>query len=300
MHGEEVLLEVSHVSKIFPVKKQQLRAVLDVSFTLEKGELLGIVGESGCGKSTLAKMLVGSLPVTSGTMKLSGEEYTKLKGKEKQAFRRKIQMVFQDPLSSFSPRMKIGTYLAEPRRNFDHVPKQQALAEAEKLLEKVGLPRDFAVRYPHELSGGQLQRVAIARAIAISPGLLICDEATGALDVSVQNQIAQLLVNLIEEQNMGCIFIGHDLALVRSVTQRIAVMYLGRIVEKKMTELGNSLMHGDISIKPYEYEGRKPCEYCEFKNICAYEDGVDQVEKIKKVSLEEGKHALDQTTAESH
>ena len=231
LHGEEVLLEVSHVSKIFPVKKQQLRAVSDVSFTLEKGELLGIVGESGCGKSTLAKMLVGSLPVTSGTMKLSGEEYTKLKRKEKQAFRRKIQMVFQDPLSSFSPRMKIGTYLAEPRRNFDHVPKQQALAEAEKLLEKVGLPRDFAMRYPHELSGGQLQRVAIARAIAISPELLICDEATGALDVSVQNQIAQLLVNLIEEQNMGCIFIGHDLAFVRSVTQRIAVMYLGCIVE---------------------------------------------------------------------
>ena len=140
-------------------------------------------------------------------------------------------MVFQDPLSSFSPRMKIGTYLAEPRRNFDHVPKQQALAEAEKLLEKVGLPRDFAMRYPHELSGGQLQRVAIARAIAISPELLICDEATGALDVSVQNQIAQLLVDLIEEQNMGCIFIGHDLAFVRSVTQRIAVMYLGCIVE---------------------------------------------------------------------
>lgn len=231
MHGEEVLLEVSHVNKIFPVKKQQLRAVSDVSFTLEKGELLGIVGESGCGKSTLAKMLAGSLPVTSGTMKLSGEEYTKLKGKEKQAFRRKIQMVFQDPLSSFSPRMKIGTYLAEPRRNFDHVSKQQAFSEAEDLLEKVGLPRDFVVRYPHELSGGQLQRVAIARAIAISPELLICDEATGALDVSVQNQIAQLLVDLISEQNMGCIFIGHDLAFVRSVTQRIAVMYLGRIVE---------------------------------------------------------------------
>ena len=142
--------------------------------------------------------------------------------------------------------------------------------------------------------------MAIARAISIQPKLLICDEATGALDVSIQNQIAKLLVKLVEEKQISCLFIGHDLALVRSVSQRIAVMYLGRIVEKKMTELGNSLMHGDISIKPYEYEGRIPSEYCEFKKICAYEDGVDQVEKIKKVSLEEGKPDLDQTTAESH
>lgn len=213
------------------MKKQRLHAISDVSFALHKGELLGIVGESGCGKSTLAKMLVGSLPVSSGKMELSGVDYAALKGKEKRAFRRKIQMVFQDPLSSFSPRMKIGTYLAEPRRNYDKVSKQQAFAEAEQLLEKVGLPRDFLVRYPHELSGGQLQRVAIARALAIHPELLICDEATGALDVSIQNQIAKLLVELVREQNMGCIFIGHDLALVRSVTQRIAVMYLGRIVE---------------------------------------------------------------------
>ena len=213
------------------MKKQRLHAISDVSFALHKGELLGIVGESGCGKSTLAKMLVGSLPVSSGKMELSGVDYAALRGKEKRAFRRKIQMVFQDPLSSFSPRMKIGTYLAEPRRNYDKVSKQQAFAEAEQLLEKVGLPRDFLVRYPHELSGGQLQRVAIARALAIHPELLICDEATGALDVSIQNQIAKLLVELVREQNMGCIFIGHDLALVRSVTQRIAVMYLGRIVE---------------------------------------------------------------------
>lgn len=227
----EVLLKVAHVSKTFPVKKNQLHAVSDVSLTVSKGETLGIVGESGCGKSTLAKMIVGSLPVTSGEILLKDVDYTHMKPKVKRLFRRNIQMVFQDPLSSFSPRMKIGTYLAEPRRNYDGIPKAQAFAEAEELLEKVGLPRDFVNRYPHQLSGGQLQRVAIARAIAIHPELLLCDEATGALDVSIQDQIAKLLVQLVEEQNIGCIFIGHDLAFVRSVTNRVAIMYLGRIVE---------------------------------------------------------------------
>ena len=236
MQNNVPLLEVSHVSKRFPVKKRFLNAVTDVSFRLERGELLGIVGESGCGKSTLVRMLVGSLPVTEGTMALNGTEYSRMKGREKRAFRRNIQMVFQDPLSSFSPRMKIGEYLCEPRRNYDHVSKKQALLEAAKLLEQVGLPGDFLERYPHELSGGQLQRVAIARAIAIEPDLLICDEATGALDVSIQNQIAQLLVQLVQQKHIGCIFIGHDLALVRSVTQRIAIMYLGRIVEMLPSE----------------------------------------------------------------
>lgn len=231
MQNHEILLEVSHLSKSFPVKRRRLNAVTNVSFTLNHGELLGIVGESGCGKSTLARMLVGSLGSSEGSMILCGTDYTHIHGREKRDFRRNIQMVFQDPLSSFSPRMKIGDYLCEPRRNYDGVSKHQAMEEAQQLLEQVGLPRDFAHRYPHELSGGQLQRVAIARAIAIEPQLLICDEATGALDVSIQNQIAQLLVRLAEEKNIGCIFIGHDLALVRSVTQRIAIMYLGRIVE---------------------------------------------------------------------
>lgn len=227
----EVLLKVEHVSKTFPVKKNQLHAVSDVSLTVSRGETLGIVGESGCGKSTLAKMIVGSLPVTSGEILLKDVDYTHMKPKVKRLFRRNIQMVFQDPLSSFSPRMKIGTYLAEPRRNYDGISKTQAFVEAEELLEKVGLPREFVNRYPHQLSGGQLQRVAIARAIAIHPELLLCDEATGALDVSIQDQIAKLLVQLVEEQNIGCIFIGHDLAFVRSVTNRVAIMYLGRIVE---------------------------------------------------------------------
>ncbi len=231
MPSNEPLLKITNVCKEFPVKKNTLYAVTDANLTLDRGETLGLVGESGCGKSTLAKMVAGSLPITSGSITLDGIEYTKLPKKEFALFRRNIQMVFQDPLSSFSPRMRIGTYLCEPRVNYDHVSKEVAMEEAFELLEKVGLPAEFAARYPHELSGGQLQRVAIARAIAINPKLLICDEATGALDVSIQNQIAKILVNLVEERNIGCLFIGHDLALVRSVTQKIAIMYLGRVVE---------------------------------------------------------------------
>lgn len=231
MSNDAALLRIEHICKSFPVKRKRLQAVSDVSLAVQKGEILGIVGESGCGKSTLAKMIVGSLPATSGEIWLEDTEYSQMKSREKRHFRRNIQMVFQDPLSSFSPRMKIGTYLCEPRRNYDHIPKAQAMREAEALLEKVGLPREFVGRYPHQLSGGQLQRVALARALAIHPKLLLCDEATGALDVSIQDQVAKLLVKLVEQQNIGCIFIGHDLAFVRSVTNRVAIMYLGRVVE---------------------------------------------------------------------
>ena len=231
MQNDVALLELRDVSKLYKVKDQNLHAVDHVSLTVQEGECLGIVGESGCGKSTLARMTAGIIPVTGGKLFLDGKEYTGLKGKQKREFGRNIQMVFQDPYSSFSPRMKVGTYLTESRRNYDKIDKDQRKKEAGELLEKVGLPAEFAGRYPHELSGGQLQRVAIARAISISPRLLICDEATGALDVSIQNHIARLLVDLVETEHLGCLFIGHDIALVRSVSQRIAVMYLGRIVE---------------------------------------------------------------------
>ncbi len=244
MQDNNILLEVKELNKTFPVKKEKLYAVNQVSFSLKKGECLGIVGESGCGKSTLARMVAGITPVSSGEILLEGLDYLSLKGTRKRQFRRNIQMVFQDPLSSFSPRMKVGTYLMEARRNFDGISKEEGLKEAGELLQEVGLPPEFVNRYPHELSGGQLQRVAIARAISVQPKLLICDEATGALDVSIQNQIAQLLVKLVEEKQIGCLFIGHDLALVRSVSQRIAVMYLGKIVEILESEtLGEKAVH---------------------------------------------------------
>ena len=244
MQDNNILLEVKNLNKIFPVKKEKLYAVNQVSFSLEKGECLGIVGESGCGKSTLARMIAGITPASDGEILLERLDYMNLKGAQKRRFRKNIQMVFQDPLSSFSPRMKVGAYLMEARRNFDGISKSEGLKEAGELLQEVGLPPEFVSRYPHELSGGQLQRVAIARAISVQPKLLICDEATGALDVSIQNQIARLLVKLVEEKQIGCLFIGHDLALVRSVSQRIAVMYLGRIVEILESEtLGNKAVH---------------------------------------------------------
>lgn len=236
MNRDEILLEVCDVSRDFLIEAGRLYAVRAVSLTLRRGEILGIVGESGCGKSTLAQMIAGSLPVTSGRLRLGGVDYTHLKGRERRAFRRNIQMVFQDPISSFSPRMRIGRYLCEPRRNYDHMPRNEVWPEAEALLERVGLPRDYMDRYPHELSGGQLQRVAIARALAIRPALLLCDEATGALDVSIQRQIVQLIADLVKSQNIGCIFISHDLALVRNFTQRTAIMYLGRVVELLSSE----------------------------------------------------------------
>ena len=277
-------------------KRYDGKAVVDgVSFEVPKGKVLSLIGPNGAGKSTVMGMLSRLIARDSGLVDFEGTEITRWKSQE---LSKRLAILTQ--ANNVQMKLTVRELVAFGR--FPYSGGRLTQEDNEIIDRAIAYMElgDFEEQFIDELSGGQRQRVAIARAIAISPELLICDEATGALDVSVQNQIAQLLVDLIEEQNMGCIFIGHDLALVRSVTQRIAVMYLGRIVEKKMTELGNSLMHGDISIKPYEYEGRKPCEYCEFKNICAYEDGVDQVEKIKKVSLEEGKHALDQTTAESH
>ena len=231
---DEELLSLRDVVKEFAghhKKEKGVLAVNGVDLDLYKGECLGIVGESGCGKSTMARMIIGSYPPTSGEIVLGGRRFADLRAKEQRDFRRHVQMVFQNPISSFSPRMTIGDYLYEPLKNFEKMSRKQARARIEKYMTAVGLPMEFLGRHPHELSGGQLQRVVIARAALLEPDLIVCDEATSALDVSIQNQVADMLVDLQGEWHLSYLFIGHDLALVRQVSHRIVVMYRGEIVE---------------------------------------------------------------------
>ena len=230
---EEKLLELEHVSKTFSGGKgKTVEAVKDVSFTVYKNESLGIVGESGCGKSTIARMITGLTAVSSGKILLEGNVISGLNRREQREVYRNIQMVFQDPYSAISPRMPVGTFLGEGLVHFGIMSQKEAEAEAGRLLEMVDLEPQLADRLPHQLSGGQLQRVVIARAISIHPRLVILDEATSALDVSVQKQILELLVRLQKEFHLTYLFIGHDLAVVRSITKQICVMKDGRIIEK--------------------------------------------------------------------
>jgi peptide/nickel transport system ATP-binding protein len=232
---QQPLLEVRHMSKHFPVrggfigKAGVVRAVDDVSFSVAKGEVLGIVGESGCGKSTTARLVIGLIEPDAGSIVLDGE---KLGGElTLRELRRRVQMVFQDSYASLNPRLTIEDSIAFGPR-VHGVPAEEARARAHDLLRKVGLdPANFADRYPHELSGGQRQRINIARALALRPSFIVCDEAVSALDVSVQAQIVNLLQDLQRELDLTYLFISHNLAVVRHISNRIAVMYLGRIVE---------------------------------------------------------------------
>lgn len=213
------MIEVKNLTKIYPLgKKKQLIAVDHVSLTIEKGETLGLVGESGSGKSTLGRMLLGLIPPTTGEIYYQGE---KLEG----LLPRRMQMVFQDPYSSLNPRMSVGKILEEPTK-IHGLPSR-----VEELLELVGLPRHSKGRYPHEFSGGQRQRIGIARALALNPEFLICDEPISALDVSIQAQIVNLLQKLQKELGLTILFIAHDLAMVRYLSNRMAVMCQGKIVE---------------------------------------------------------------------
>lgn len=231
--NEMPLLELKHISKTFDAGKAgKVPAVRDVSLKIMPQESVGIVGESGCGKSTLARLITRLADVSSGQIFLDGEDITGAKKKKLHDVYRKVQMVFQDPYSVFSPRMTIGTFLEEGLVFFDIMSRAEAGREAAKLMKQVDLQPELMERLPHQLSGGQLQRVVIARAISIHPELVILDEATSALDVSVQKQVLELLVRLQKELNLTYAFIGHDLAVVRSITDRIAVMYAGLIVEK--------------------------------------------------------------------
>ncbi|NRY59172.1 ABC transporter ATP-binding protein [Clostridium beijerinckii] len=226
------ILKINNLIKKFNLQNgKKLTAVDNVSFELYSGECLGIVGESGCGKSTVAKILTQLESATSGNIIYKTKDITNLKGEELRQNRKNLQMIFQDAAESFNPRMKIGDIVCEPRLNFKLMNKREAENEAKKLLAMVGISEEFMKRYPHQLSGGQKQRVAIARALSLQPEIIVCDEATSALDVSIQDQVIKLLMNLQKEKGLSYIFIGHDLAVVRNISHRIIVMYLGRIVE---------------------------------------------------------------------
>ncbi len=231
---QEVLLEAEHVSKFFPVgKRQELRAVEDVSLRICPGETLGLVGESGCGKSTLGRTLIRLYPPTGGIIRYRGREiHGKLTKEEGQNLHQKMQMIFQDPYASLNPRRKILDIIAEGM-DAHHLYKDPEEREEKvlRLLERVGLRREHSGRFPHEFSEGQRQRVGIARALAVDPEFIVCDEPISALDVSIQAQVVNLLEELQEERGLSYLFIAHDLSMVKHISRRIGVMYLGSLVE---------------------------------------------------------------------
>ena len=228
----EPLLSVVDVVKHFNVGVGTVcRAVDGVSFEIRAGETLGLVGESGCGKSTLARVLTRLTPATSGRVIFEGVDLTELRGERLRQQRKQLQMIFQDPFASLDPRMTVGDIIAEPLTNFKVIRGKAKDARVQELLRIVGLNPYFNNRYPHEFSGGQRQRIGIARALALNPKLIVCDEPVSALDVSIQAQIINLLEDLQAEFNLTYLFIAHDLSVVRHISQRVLVMYLGKIVE---------------------------------------------------------------------
>ena len=230
----EPILKVENLTKVFSRSGQDaFTAVNDISFSLNPGECLGIIGESGSGKTTLVNLITRLQDATSGNIVLDGKDITHLKGKELRKVYRKMQMVFQTPTDSFDPRRTLGDGIGESLRNIG-VSRKETREEVERLLGKCGLPADFADRYPHQVSGGQCQRAAIARALAVKPRLLICDEATSALDVTVQKEILELLNELRSQQgnSLSILFICHDISLVQQFCDRVLVMYHGIIVEE--------------------------------------------------------------------
>jgi len=235
----EPLVQVRNLYKSFPIKKgiliertvDQVDAVVDVSFDIGKGETLGLVGESGSGKSTTGYCILQILRPTSGSVVFDGRELTELKGEDLRRLRRRMQLVFQDPFASLDPRMTVGDIVGEPLVVHKVGSRQERRARVRELLDVVGFDPGYTNRYPHEFSGGQRQRIGIARALALSPDFIVCDEPVSALDVSIQAQILNLLKDLQQEFGLTYLFIAHDLAVVRAMSDRIAVMNQGRIVE---------------------------------------------------------------------
>jgi len=252
--NHETIMQVENLKVHFDVssegdmpwtKRKKLQAVNGVSFELKSGETLGIVGESGCGKSTLARAIISMVPVETGRVLWFGKDLLALQKIEMRKHRREIQMIFQDPLASLNPRMTIGEIIAEPlKTHYPKTSKADIKARVEDVMNKVGLLENLINRYPHEFSGGQCQRIGIARALILKPKLIICDEPVSALDVSIQAQVINLLMDLQKEMDLTLIFIAHDLSIVKHISTKIMVLYMGNMVElAKSEEIYNHPRH---------------------------------------------------------
>jgi oligopeptide/dipeptide ABC transporter ATP-binding protein len=227
----DLLLQVESLTKAFRTRGAGVKAVAGVSFTLRRGETLGLVGESGCGKSTLSRLILSLLDPDAGKVSIDGTDFINSSGRAKREMRRRIQIVFQDALSSLNPRMTVGTNIAEPMRLQGLGTAASRRAEAQRLLGVVGLRPEHEDRYPHEFSGGQCQRIAIARALILKPEIIVFDEAVSALDVSIRAQILRLILDLQAMFGLSYVFVSHDLGVIKRICDRVAVMYMGRIVE---------------------------------------------------------------------
>lgn len=297
----ETVLQVENLKKHFPIKSSKLfgkarylKAVNDVSFSINKGETLGLIGESGCGKSTVGKTIMGLNNITSGTVNFKGRDISKLSNKDMKPLREEIQMIFQDPYSSLDPKKTIGYQVKEPLDIFNIGTDKERQEKAKEILETVGLSYYYMNRFPHEFSGGQRQRINIARALTLDPELLICDEPTSALDVSIQAQVLNLLKELQRKLGLTYLFISHDLSVVKYLSDNIAIMYLGKIVEiGDVEEIYKSPLHPytkalfsaipthDPKIKKdrIELKGEIPSPLdlplgCEFHNRCPYKKAI--------------------------
>lgn len=288
----EKLIEVVDLKKYFKTRQGDLHAVDGINFSINRGETLGIVGESGCGKSTLGRLVMRLHEATSGSVYYNGTDITKLKGSKLKELRKEMQIIFQDPYSSLNPRMTVSNLIAEPLNlNKVYKTKQETEARVKELMETVGLAPRLINAYPHELDGGRRQRIGIARALALNPKVIVCDEPVSALDVSIQAQILNLLMDLQDEYGLTYLFITHDLSVVKHISNRIAVMYLGQCIElASSTEIFANPMHpytkallsaipvADTSVRGKKQEILKgevvspinPKPGCRFAPRCAY------------------------------